>query len=51
MESISEADNIKCEGVLTEYECFNSVKNMKNNKSPGSDGLTTEFLQNILEQY
>ena len=43
MPSISEADKIKCEGILTEYECFISLKNMQNNKSPGSDGITTEF--------
>ena len=43
MPSISEAEKIKCEGILTEYECFMSLKNMQNNKSPGSDGITTEF--------
>ena len=32
-----------CEGLLTEVECANSLKLMNNNKSPGSDGLTTEF--------
>ena len=34
---------LSCEGVLTEFECANALKDMKNNKSPGSDGLTTEF--------
>ena len=33
----------KCEGNLTEYECGLSLKNMNNNKSPGSDGITVEF--------
>ena len=28
---------------LTEKECFEALKEMKNNKSPGSDGITTEF--------
>ena len=32
-----------CEGDLFESECACSLKDMKNNKSPGSDGITTEF--------
>ncbi len=32
-----------CEGNLSEYECGSSLMEMKNNKSPGSDGLTVEF--------
>ena len=40
---ISEHEKNKCEGNLTEYECGLSLKDMKNNKSPGSDGITTEF--------
>ena len=28
---------------VTEYECASALKAMKNNKSPGSDGITTEF--------
>ena len=31
------------EGPLTEYECACALRNMNNNKSPGSDGITTEF--------
>ena len=33
----------QCEGLLTEYECSIALKQMQNNKSPGSDGITTEF--------
>ena len=40
---ISNEDSSKCEGLITENECFKAVKNMKSNKSPGSDGLTVEF--------
>ena len=40
---ISIEERNKCEGFLTEYECGLSLKNMNNNKSPGSDGITTEF--------
>ena len=31
------------EGHLTEYECACALRNMNNNKSLGSDGITTEF--------
>ena len=31
------------EGPVTEYECASALKAMKNNKSPVSDGITTEF--------
>ena len=37
-------DNQKsCEGLITKLECQKAIKLMKNNKSPGSDGLTIEF--------
>lgn len=32
-----------CEGLLTEFECSQALYEMKNNKSPGSDGLSVEF--------
>lgn len=32
-----------CEGLLTESECRNALKGFQKNKSPGTDGLTTEF--------
>ena len=32
-----------CEGHLTKEELFLALKQMENNKSPGSDGLTKEF--------
>ena len=31
------------EECITETEILAVLKNMKNNKSPGSDGFTTEF--------
>ena len=33
------------EGYLTDYECSMVLKEMKNNKCPGSDGITTEFYE------
>ena len=32
-----------CEGVLTEKECFDALKNMDSDKTPGTDGLPAEF--------
>jgi hypothetical protein len=40
---LSDDDKIHCEGVLSLQECSRSLKEFKNNKSPGSDGLTAEF--------
>ena len=34
-----------CEGPLTIEECTQVIKNLKSNRSPGCDGLTTEFYQ------
>ena len=41
--SNEERDSI--EGVLTELECFNAMKDMKPGKSPETDGLPSEFSQ------
>ena len=32
-----------CEGVMSIDECERAFKTMENNKTPGTDGLTTEF--------
>ena len=34
---------ILLEGEIKEQECFSAIKNMKSNKSPGSDGIPQEF--------
>ena len=34
-----------CEGIMNIDECAFALKQMKIGKSPGSDGLTTEFLK------
>ena len=36
-----------CEGEITEAECTKALSTMQNNKSPGSDGLTTEFYRSF----
>ncbi len=38
-------DNAKCEGLLSYDECKIALNKMKKNKSPGLDGITTEFYQ------
>ena len=36
-----------CEGLITEEELLKAVKSMENNKSPGFDGLTTNFYKHF----
>ena len=42
---LSENQKQELEGQITIEEALNSLKNMKNDKSPGSDGFTTEFFK------
>ena len=37
----------KCEGLVTKHECFEAIKSMKRNKSPGLDGITIEFYEHF----
>ena len=42
---------LKCEscvGVITHEECVKVIKELKNNKSPGNNGLTSEFYKKFL---
>ena len=41
--SLCEESKELCEGKVTKEECYNVLKEMKINKSPGNDGLTVEF--------
>ena len=41
--TLEDNDSSSCEGALTEKECFDALMLMKNNKCPGSDGLSFEF--------
>ena len=38
------------EGDISVTECFNVLKEMKNNKSPGSDGFSKEFYMHFWEE-
>ena len=40
---ISDDERRLCEGLLTARECLESLKNMKSNKTPGTDGIPVEF--------
>ena len=41
----TDSDTQSCEGRLTVKECWDALRSMKNNKSPGNDGITKEFLE------
>ena len=40
---LSAEDKNKCDDVLTMDECTSALKELPNNKSPGSDGFTSDF--------
>ena len=40
---LHENDKQSCEREFTKNECWDALKSMGNNKSPGNDGLTEEF--------
>ena len=42
---LNEEEKVSIEGNITEYECACALRDMNNNKSPGSDGITTEFFK------
>ena len=42
---MTQLERSKIEGEITEDEIAHVLKNMKNNKSPGSDGFTVEFFK------
>ena len=41
--SLNDNEALLLEGEITEQECLFAIKNMKTNKSPGSDGIPAEF--------
>ena len=40
---LSEEEAETCKSEVTRQECYNALKSMAKNKSPGSDGFTVEF--------
>ena len=54
MPKLNQVEKDQCEGIITEAECIKALKEMKNQKSPGSDGITVEFYKlfwNNIKQY
>ena len=43
IKKLSEDSKLFCEGKMTVAECYNALKELKWNKSPGNDGFTAEF--------
>ena len=43
LNTLKEEEADTCEGLLTFVECTNSLKQFKNNKTPGYNGFTIEF--------
>ena len=40
---LKEEEQQQCEGLFSENECLNALKEFKNAKSPGTDGFSAEF--------
>ena len=40
---LNEDERNSCDGCITEQKCEKALKEIKNQKNPGSDGITTEF--------
>ena len=43
--TISNEQALECEGIISETELLKALKSMKNDKSPGNDGITKEFYE------
>ena len=41
--SLTNEEQTLCEGSLTQKECFEALKKMESDKTPGTDGLPAEF--------
>ena len=52
--TLSQEEAAICEGAITSEGCYNALKVMANDKSPGSDGFTAEFYRffwNLISNY
>lgn len=44
---LSEEQKLSCEGQITIEECKGILETFENNKSPGNDGIPSEFYKNF----
>ena len=44
---LSETDAKQCEGKLSIFEYYESLKQLANNKTPGNDGFSKEFYMGL----
>jgi hypothetical protein len=51
LSALSRVDAEICEGPYTYSECWRAICQMKNDKSPGSDGLPTEFYKKNFPEF
>ena len=47
---LDDTDKLSCEGKVSAEECLKALKDFKNEKSPGTDGLPAEFYTFFLER-
>lgn len=50
VKSISKDDQLACDKTMTINEVIEGIEGLKNNKSPGTDGLTAEFYKSFSEE-
>ena len=50
IQSLNEEDKQSCEGLVSVEECEKMLKTFQNNKTPGNDGLSKEFLAFFWEE-
>ena len=48
--TLSNEQHDLCENKISETDLFYSMKSMKNNKTPGNDGLTKEFYETFWDE-
>ena len=48
---LTDTESSNLEGEITAYEISNVIRNMKNNKSPGSDGFTVDFFKFFFKDF